>query len=86
MTSHETSGAVESVFVESVFVEADSTERVTTELMIFKDPASEEYQIFMDIGTHKTAYRLYPYMDENWEELKKFPKYATHFLHTHHSS
>jgi len=65
--------------VETVFVEADGTERRITgtgkpELMTFKDAAGEECRIFMDNGTHETAYQLF--MDENWEELKKFPRYG----------
>ena len=77
MTEHET----------EVFIEADGTKRVITgyrkpDLMVFKDASGEEHRIFMDLGTHKTAYQLF--MDENWEELKKFPKHGTHFLHSLH--
>lgn len=80
MTSHKTSNVVG-----SVFVEPNGNERIITgvgqpELMIFEDQAGEKYRIFMDIGTHERAYQLF--MDENWEELKKFPKYSTQFLHS----
>jgi hypothetical protein len=68
--------------VESVFVEADGTERkcagtVLPDLMTFKDSAGETQRIFLEIGTHERAYQLV--MDENWEELKKFPKHGTYF-------
>jgi hypothetical protein len=75
MTSQET----------NIFVDKDGTERVTTgyvkpQLMTFKDASGVEHRIFMDLGTHERAYQLC--MDENWEELKKFPIYGTGSLHS----
>jgi hypothetical protein len=73
MTSQET----------NIFVDTDGTKRVITgyskpQVMTFKDPSGVEHRIFMDLGTHERAYQLY--MDENWEELKKFPIYGTDSL------
>lgn len=71
--------------VEYIFVEEDGTERKCTgtarpELMTFKDAEGAEHRIFMDLGTHETAYQHV--MDENWEELKKFPSYGIHLVLT----
>jgi len=65
--------------VESVFVGEDGTEHkcrgtILPDKMTFKDANGEEHNIFLDLGTHKTAYQHV--IDQNWEELKKFPKWA----------
>lgn len=73
MTNHET----------NTFIGTDGTEHIVTgyckpQLMTFKDASGVEHRIFMDLGTHERAYQLC--MDENWEELKKFPVYGTDSL------
>lgn len=47
------------------------------DVMSFKDEAGESHKIFLDLGTHEHAYKLFA--DGNFQELKKFPQYGKNF-------
>lgn len=42
----------------------------------FLDKDGTKHSVFIDLGDHDRAYKLTA--EENWDELKKYPKYGRH--------